>query len=95
VKRGTLLYLVALSGLVSFLLQAFTGFVLWIAMDRGDGFQGGRMGNVPPGRQEFLSIARESWIDIHDWTAVALLTIIGIHLMLNWRWIVAFTRRGR
>ena len=92
-KRGTLLYWTAASALLAFLLQVFSGFVLWLAISRGDGFRGGRGADQPPGQEEFLALTRGDWIDIHQWTAVALLVIIGLHLILNWRWIFSVSRR--
>ena len=92
-KRGTLLYWVAASALLLFLLQVFSGFVLWLAIPGGDGFQGSRGAAQPPGQEEFLALTRGDWIDIHHWAAVALLVIIGIHLFLQWRWIFSVTRR--
>jgi len=93
VKRGTLLYWIAVSALLLFLLQVFSGFVLWVAISGGDGFRGGRSDAQPPGQEEFLALTRGDWIDIHHWAAVALLVIIGIHLFLQWRWIVSVTKR--
>jgi quinol-cytochrome oxidoreductase complex cytochrome b subunit len=92
-KRGTLLYWIAASALLLFLLQVFSGFVLWLAIARGDGFRGGRDATQPPGQEEFLALTRGDWIDIHEWAAVALLVVIGVHLILNWRWIFTLTRR--
>jgi quinol-cytochrome oxidoreductase complex cytochrome b subunit len=92
-KRGTLLYWIAVSALLAFLLQVFSGFVLWLAIPRGDGFRGGRQDAEPPGQEEFLALTRGDWIDIHQWAAVALLVIIGVHLILQWRWIVSLTKR--
>jgi hypothetical protein len=93
VKRGTLLYWIAVSALLTFLLQVFSGFVLWLAIPRGDGFRGGRGDAEPPGQEEFLALTGGDWIDIHHWAAVALLVIIGVHLIFQWRWIVSVTRR--
>jgi hypothetical protein len=82
---------VALAALLALLVQAVSGFVLWIALPRGDGFRfrgsGSRMGH------ESFGFDRPTWVDIHDWTAVALIVILLLHLLLNWRWIVSVTRR--
>jgi hypothetical protein len=92
--RGALLYYTALSAFLLFLLETFSGFVLWLAVSGGDGFRGGRDGAERPGQQEFLAVTRSDWIDIHDWVGVALLVIIGLHLVLHWRWIVQVTKRA-
>jgi len=94
VGKGSVLYAIAVSALLAFLLEVFSGFVLWLALERGDGFRGGRGAAQPPGQDEFLALTRSDWIDIHDWAGVALLAVIGLHLVLHWRWIVTMTRRA-
>jgi hypothetical protein len=91
--RAALLYYTAVSALLLFLVEVFSGFVLWLAISGGDGFQGGRGAAERPGQEDFLSITRSDWIDIHDWAGVALLVIIGLHVLLHWRWIVQVTKR--
>lgn len=91
--RGALLYYTAVSAFLLFLLEAFSGFVLWLAVSGGDGFRSGRRGAERPGQDEFLAVTRGDWIDIHDWAGVALLVIIGLHVVLHWRWIVQVTKR--
>jgi hypothetical protein len=93
-RRSALLYYTAVSAFLLFLLEAFSGFVLWLAVSGGDGLRGGgRGGAEPPGREEFLTVTRSAWIDIHDWAGVALLVIIALHVVLHWRWIVQVTKR--
>jgi len=91
--RAALLYYTAVSAFLLFLLEAFSGFVLWLAVSGGDGFGGGPGGAERPGPGAFLSVTRSDWIDIHDWAGVALLVIIGLHIVLHWRWIVQVTKR--
>jgi hypothetical protein len=91
--RGALLYYTAVSAFLLFLLEAFSGFVLWLAVSGGEGFQGGRSGTDRPGQEEFLTVTRSDWIEIHDWAGVVLLVIIGLHVVLHWRWIVQVTKR--
>jgi hypothetical protein len=91
--RAALLYYTAVSAFLLFLLEAFSGFVLWLAVSGGDGFRGDRDGALRPGQEEFLTVTRSDWIDIHDWAGVALLVIIGLHIVLHWRWIVQVTKR--
>jgi len=33
------------------------------------------------------------WLDIHDWTGIALIVILLVHLLLHWRWVLNVTRR--
>ena len=91
--RAALLYYTAVSAFLLFVLEVFSGFVLWLAVGGGDGLRGGRGAAEGPGQEEFLTITRSDWIDIHDWAGVALLVIIGLHLVLHWRWIAQVTKR--
>lgn len=76
-----------ISVFLSMALMAFTGVVLWFIIPGGTGYQGGRFGGVRPGDQLFLGITRETWVDIHDWGAIALAVIIVFHVALHWRYI--------
>jgi ABC-type dipeptide/oligopeptide/nickel transport system permease subunit len=81
VRKATRNYVLALiMGLLA-LFQAITGFVLWLALPRGRGAGGGT----------FLW-DRDTWIDLHNWTAVALVVIVLIHVILHWGWIVRMSR---
>ncbi len=71
--------------------QALSGFILWIVLPHGQGYRGGR-------GLELVDNAfiwqRDTWIDLHDWTAVALLVMIVIHLVLHWKWIIYITKKA-
>ena len=73
------------------LIQAVSGFVLWLALPQGGGWRGGR----PAGGAEntFWSLSRHTWLDIHDWAAVAIVAVIIIHLALHWKWIFYMTKK--
>jgi hypothetical protein len=92
--KGAFRYWIAVCALLAFGLEVLSGFVLWLALESGDGFRGGRGGGQPPGQDEFMAVTRSDWIDIHDWAGVALIVIIGLHLVLHWRWIVTMSRRA-
>jgi len=74
------------------LCQAVSGFALWLALPSGQGYQGGRGAELDA--STFLSWTRHNWIDLHDWTAVALLAMLIIHLILHWKWIVYMTKKS-
>lgn len=79
--------------LIIFLLALFevvSGFVLWLVLPRGRGYMGGR-GEELVTEATFLW-SRDTWLDLHNWVAVALLVIVVIHLILHWRWIVYMTK---
>jgi len=39
-----------------------------------------------------LAFSRKELGDLHNWTAVALVVVVIIHLVLNWEWIVSVTK---
>jgi hypothetical protein len=67
-------------------IEAFSGCVLWLALPSGGGW--GRRGI----EQVYLTLSRRTWIDIHDWVAVALIAIALVHLGMHWKWIFRMTR---
>lgn len=87
--------LLILSGFAS----TASSYIIWFVLPHGMGFHrsvthcvGG--GTGPTGNCEsFLGYYRYTWIDIHNWTSVALFGIVLIHLLLHWSWIVETTRR--
>jgi hypothetical protein len=85
-RKATRNYILALVMVLLALFQAVSGFILWLVLPRG-GYQGGR--GIAGGT--FLW-SRDSWMNIHDWTAVALVVIVVIHIILHWGWIVRMTR---
>ena len=71
------------------LVEAISGFVLWLGFPTGGGGGGrGFGGGAGAGNLTFWELSRHSWIDIHDWVAVALIIIVTIHFVLHWKWIV-------
>jgi len=78
---------------VMFLLALFevvSGFVLWLVLPRGRGYMGGRGAGL--GIEATFLWTRDTWIDLHNWVAVALLVIVVVHLILHWRWIAHMTK---
>jgi hypothetical protein len=84
-KKGT--YLFSMVGLLVLgsLAEAVSGFILWFALPSG----GGR------GRLEltYLGLSRHTWVDVHDWAAIALTVLVIVHFILHWRWVVQMSKR--
>jgi len=72
---------------VSFLVEAISGFVLWLLPG---GYQGGR--NPRYGRT--LIFSHDSWLLLHDWFAVLMTVGILIHIVLHWKWITCAARNA-
>jgi hypothetical protein len=73
------------------LFQAVSGFLMWLVIPHGAGYRGGR--GLELVDNTFIW-SRDTWIDLHDWTAVALLVMLIIHLILHWKWIVYMTKKA-
>jgi len=87
-SKAKFLFGLAISALVTFLLQAISGFILWLVLERGGGGYGGSgIGSGRLGSEDTFIWARHTWRDIHDWTAVAFLVIIAIHIYMHWHWL--------
>lgn len=76
----------AIMGLI-LLFQGISGFILWFVLPRGYGGGSAWQG----GGSTFL-FARHTWLDIHEWMAVALLVMFALHIAIHWRWIVYMTK---
>ena len=77
------------------LAEAVSGFVLWLAFPSGGGGGGGGRGfggGGGAGNLSFWELSKHTWIDIHDWVAVALVILVIIHVILHWKWIVRMAK---
>jgi cytochrome b subunit of formate dehydrogenase len=83
-RKATRNYIIAaVMGLLA-LVQAVSGFVLWLALPCG-----GRGGGSGDGTFLF---SRDVWLTIHDRAAIALTVIVIVHIILHWGWIVRMTK---
>jgi hypothetical protein len=73
------------------LAEAVSGFVLWLAFPTGGGGRGFG-GGIGAGNLTFWELSKHTWIDIHDWVAVALVVLVIIHVILHWKWIVRMAK---
>ena len=88
-RKKTQNYILFVILLLLGLFQAMSGFILWFGLARGGGQGRGWGGGTAT---TFWSLTRSTWIDIHDWVAVALVVIIIIHIILHWKWIAYMTK---
>jgi hypothetical protein len=84
-KKGMYLFsLVFIMGLVS-LAETLSGFILSFALPSGSGR--GSQGLT------YLGLTRHTWVDMHDWMAIALVVIVLVHMVIHWKWVVRMTRQ--
>jgi cytochrome b subunit of formate dehydrogenase len=72
---------------ISFIVVALSGVILFFA--GSGGYQGGRN---PRYAQEVMGVSRLLWKDLHDWSGIAMMGGVLLHLVLHWKWIVCMTR---
>ena len=73
ISRIRFLFALAVLAGVAFVVEAVTGFVLWIILPSGSG--AGAVWH------------RHTWTNIHDWTAVVLAVIIAVHCYMHRKWL--------
>jgi hypothetical protein len=66
---------------VLFVVLAATGLVMRFVLPKGSGES-----------LTLWGLGRHGWGGLHFWIAAAMLATIALHLILNWRWIVAVVR---
>jgi len=89
--------------LYALILAAIMGIVIssygvWFVLPRGVGLHGyekGQLCGYGFGGNPIVvwGWARYTWIEIHSWLGVAMASVILVHIVLHWRWIVETTRR--
>jgi hypothetical protein len=68
---------------IAFAATAVTGVLLWLVLPEGKGSS----------YAIFLGITKSSWITVHDWAGVLMLTGILTHLVMHWEWIRCVSSR--
>ena len=88
-RKATQNYILFVILLLFGLLEAVSGFVLWLALPCGSG---GRRGTGVEDAAAFWGLPRDTWLNLHNWIGLALIVTVVIHLVLHWRWIVYMTK---
>ena len=77
-KRTTLNLIIDLTAAILLMAMIATGYLLRFPL--------------PPGTNKshvLWGISRHGWGDVHFWVSVGLLMILGTHIVLHWKWLVA------
>jgi len=88
-KAGKFWILAIIMGIFG-LVEAVTGFVLWLGFPEGGNGAGRLYGGIS--NLTYWGLTKHTWIDIHDWVAVALVAIVLLHIVLHWKWIVRVSK---
>ncbi len=68
----------------AFVLLVSTGLLMRYVLPEGTG----RFGTL-------FGLTRHDWGAVHFWIALAMMTIVAVHLLMHWRWIVAVVKGCR
>jgi hypothetical protein len=77
--RPEIRYLIDIVSLVTFIINAFSGYILWFVL--------------PPGTFRFLGVDRYDWRIIHDHSSLVFTAAIVLHFVINSNWIIRMTKR--
>ena len=72
----------------AFVVVAVSGVVLLAAGPAG-GYRGGRN---PAAARDLLFLSRTVWRDLHDWSGIAMVAGVAVHLLLHAKWIACMAR---
>ncbi len=88
-RRALELYGAAAILFILFVFDCLSGFVLWLVLPRGVGdyFQ-----MISGSGRTFLGLQRIVWVNLHAWVAVTIVSIIIVHLTLNWSWVAGVSK---
>jgi hypothetical protein len=82
-------YTVSIALFLFFAFEIISGFTIWNVLPRGAlDYNAMLSGN---GRT-FWGLQRDVWVDLHAWVAVIIVSIVIIHLIINWRWVVSVSK---
>ena len=82
-------YLASITLFILFIFESISGFIIWLILPRGVlDYNAMISGN---GRT-FWALQRDTWVDLHAWIAVIIISISIIHLIFNWKWVVSTSK---
>ncbi|MBN1432477.1 MAG: DUF4405 domain-containing protein [Methanomicrobiaceae archaeon] len=80
-KKVQSLALVDLLALVTLVVMAGSGLVLYLFWPTGSGGQGKNLLYV----SEFVGLTHQQWVLVHDWSALIFLILMVVHLAMHYR----------
>ena len=88
-KKPTINFIVDCIGLVAFLGQVVTGYIIRYILPPGSGGRGRALhgGQGEEHIKTLLSLGRHDWGDIHFYLAITFVIFALLHIYLHWTWI--------
>lgn len=85
-----------------FLIIIISSYILWFILPMGQGLGGIKYcerqltGEGVQGNHVFIfEFSRYSWVDIHSWVSIVVITLLLIHLLFHCQWIIKTMKRMR
>lgn len=76
IRKTTHLWLINMVSFVLFVVLSLTGLINWLVLPKGYEAKG-----------SFLITLRHFFVEIHEWTALAFMVTIAIHIFLHWGYV--------
>jgi hypothetical protein len=93
-KRNTINFVIDSISLIFLLGLAVSGMILRYAVPggqgQGHGWRGGRQPLNEQFSNQFWSLSRHDWRDLHFWIAIVFVAIMGVHILMHWNWIKSY-----
>jgi predicted negative regulator of RcsB-dependent stress response len=82
-KKTHSLWLTNVASFILLAVLAVTGLINWLILPKGYAAKG-----------SFLITLRHFFTEIHEWTALAFLIVMAIHILLHWKYVKANLKRS-
>ncbi len=86
-RRPSLNFLINIAAFVAFIFMVATGAILRFRLPPGSG--GGEGWRPHP---VIWGLGRHDWGGVHFWISIVLLSLLSLHLVLHWDWIVCMVK---
>ena len=75
-KKRSRLWVINVISFVLFIILSTTGLINWLVLPKGYEARG-----------SFLITLRHFFVEVHEWTALAFMVTITIHILLHWGYV--------
>jgi len=82
-------YIASIVLMALFIFEGISGFILWVILPRGVLDYNPMLSD---NGRTFWILQRDTWVDLHAWIAVIIVSIVIIHLIINRGWVVATSK---